>query len=110
MKKILQSLATVALLSSPSQVLAATFQNPLGSVTDPVDIIFNIIEFLLTLAAPLALLGIVYGGVLLIVGGFDNEQQAARAKKILTWSIVGLAVVILAFLFIRILTSVILGI
>ena len=91
----LTALSVLAPLAFSFPVDAASFANPLGNVTFR-GIIINVIQFLLGLAALLSLLAIVVGGIRLTFGGFDNESEAARAKKIIFWAVAGLVVVILA--------------
>jgi len=69
-------------LALPVYAQYAQFENPLGSGTNVVTILVGIIKFFLGIAALIALLAIVIGGVRLTIGGFDNEQEAARANLI----------------------------
>lgn len=87
---------TLALLIAPFFSDAANFENPLGDVGTLKPIIKNLIHWLVGLSTLIALLSLVIGGMRLIIGGFDNEQEAAAAKKIITWAIIGLVVVGLA--------------
>lgn len=87
---------TLALLIAPLFSDAANFKNPLDKITDLRIIIRNLIFWLVGLSAVIALLSLVVGGMRLIIGGFDNEQEAAAAKKIITWAIIGIVVVGLA--------------
>lgn len=73
---------------------STTFANPVEGGLSL--IIGNIITFLLMLGIPLALLALIYGGVLLTVGGFDNERTAASGKRIIVWALVGTAVLLLS--------------
>lgn len=86
-------------LALPIHAESPIFQNPLQQKNIEVSVgslIVRIIQFLLGLSAVIALLAVVIGGIRLTVGGFDNEQEAARAKKILTWAVVGFAITILS--------------
>lgn len=88
---------TLTLLVAPLFSYAANFENPLDpEITDVRIIIMNLISWLVGLSALIALLALVVGGMRLIIGGFDNEQEAAAAKKIITWAIIGIVVVGLA--------------
>jgi len=86
----------VTLLSAPLFSYADNFINPLGHTNDIRDLIARLAKWLVGLSALIALLALVVGGMRLIIGGFDNEQEAAAAKKIITWAIIGLVVVGLA--------------
>jgi|GEM_PF-3100436 hypothetical protein len=90
-KRILLSCVTLAFL--PSVAIAATFQNPLPAYFTFSTLIENILKFLLGIMGLLALLGIVYGGVMLVVGGMRSEQDLKRGKEIIFWSIAGLIIV-----------------
>jgi hypothetical protein len=76
--------------------LAAKFENPLGSVKTPNDIIERVAMFMVGLVGVLALLSLVWGGVLYVIS-FGNDEYIKQAKKIIFWAIVGLSVVILAY-------------
>jgi succinate dehydrogenase/fumarate reductase cytochrome b subunit len=83
-------------VSAPLFSYADNFINPLGHTKDIRDLISSLAGWLVGLSALIALLSLVVGGMRLIIGGFDNEQEAAAAKKIITWAIIGLVVVGLA--------------
>ncbi len=83
-------------LISQAQATPANFENPLDPVRDVRVLIQNLIIWLVGLSALIALLALVVGGMRLIVGGFDNEQEAAKAKRIITWAVIGLVVVAMA--------------
>lgn len=72
-------------------------------------ILGRVINFLLGLIGVIAVLAIIIAGVRLIVGT-GNEEQAATAKKIILWAIVGLVVVILAWVIIRIVLTQFVGV
>ncbi len=86
-------LPVIVILLTPLTTFSATFDNPLGNTINPVDILIRLISWVLGLSALISLLAFVIGGTYLIVGGLDNEQSAARGKKIIFWAIVGLLVI-----------------
>lgn len=92
---------TLTLLIAPLFSYAANFANPLVGTYDVKVIIGRLIGWIIGLSVSVALLALVTGGAMLIIGGFDNEQQAAQAKKIITWAIIGLLVVGTATVFLR---------
>jgi len=94
-------LFAVLLLLVPAFAFAANFANPLEGTVDIRVVIGRLIWWIIGLSVSIALLALVAGGTMLIIGGFDNEQQAARAKKIITWAIIGLTVVGTATVFLR---------
>lgn len=55
---------------------------------------------LIYFAAPLAILMLVISGVTMIVSGSDTEKAGA-AKKHITWTIIGLIVIILSYAIVR---------
>lgn len=59
-------------------------------------LIQTIISWLLTFAGVVALILIIYSGIKLITSGGD-PKQVEGAKKILTYAIIGLLVVLLSF-------------
>ena len=61
-------------------------------------IILNITSFLVGLVSFLALLGIVVGGIMYVVS-IGNEQRTAQAKKVISYSLIGLLVVLARWLF-----------
>lgn len=88
----------VMMVAVPFITLAA-FKNPTPSIKEPADLIKNIIEFfLLIIFIPLTLLGIMYGGLTIIIGGFGNEQSVARGKQIIVWSLIGLVIVLTSYI------------
>lgn len=89
-------LSALVIFTLPLISHAANFQNPLGPIRDVRVIITRIIFWIIGLSTFIAILALVVGGIRLTIGGFGNEQEAAAAKKIITWAIIGLTVVGLA--------------
>lgn len=102
-------LSALVLLTLPLFTHAAVFQNPLGRIRDVRMLIGNLIWWVISLSVSLALLALVSGGAMLVTGGFGNEQQAAQAKKIITWAIIGLLVVGTATVFLRTIRFILFG-
>lgn len=67
---------------------------------EPVIVLKQVINFLLGFVGLLAVLAIIIAGARLIVGT-GNEQQAEAAKKIIFWVVLGLVVVIFAWVIIN---------
>lgn len=65
--------------------------------TAPGVLIGQIISWLLGLIGVILIALIVYGGVLYMTAA-GNEEQADKAKKILTYSVVGVAIVVVAWI------------
>lgn len=69
--------------------------NPLRS-DDFTELITNFLQWLLGIAGSIALLMLIYGGVLYIAST-GNQQQADQGKKIVTWTLAGLMVIMLSW-------------
>lgn len=88
--------AAATLAALPVHAQTEFFKNPLGSgntIQTPINLIEKIETFLLGLSAPLVLLALTYGGIMLTFGGVD-PGQAKRAKTIIFWALIGLAVIL----------------
>ncbi|MGA2667154.1 MAG: pilin [Patescibacteria group bacterium] len=66
----------------------------------PQDLLLKIINWFLGIIGALAVVAIVYAGILFITSG-QNETQVETAKKTLTWAITGLIISALAYLIIH---------
>lgn len=78
----------------PLGVFAVTLKNPLGTQTLQ-SLITNILNAILGLVGLLALAMLIYGGVLLMISG-GSQETVDKAKKTITFAIVGLIVAILS--------------
>lgn len=65
-------------------------------LTPIIDVIGNIILFMVSLAAVLALAGLIYGGIMYMLA-LGNEGRAQRAKTIIFYALGGLMVIIISF-------------
>lgn len=74
----------------------------------PIDIVLIFINWLLFICTGIAVLAIVYSGVMYIMAGND-PNRAAAAKKNLTWSIIGLVVIMLGLVILNTIKNVILS-
>lgn len=86
------SILFLLVLITPLTTNAAIYRNPLPFWNFDT-IILRTIYFLLSLTGLIALLGIVYGGLSIIIGGMRGEQDIKRGKEILFWSIMGLIII-----------------
>lgn len=105
---VFMGLSLVA-LAQAGNVGGGAIQNPLTGVDTFADLIVNVTNFLLGLVGILSLVGIVYGGIRMIIS-IGNESGLAEAKRIVFWSVAGLAVAGLAYTIISIVASDLLGI
>ena len=70
--------------------------DPSGFNKDSVlGLVENITTFALAIAGGIAIIMIIWGGIQYLTA-YGNEEKATSGKKILTWSITGLIVVIMA--------------
>lgn len=68
-----------------------------GLTTAPVkDIIVRIINFLLSVAAGLAILFLIIGGIYYVTAG-GNDQQMTTAKSMLTYAVIGLVFILISY-------------
>ncbi len=67
--------------------------NPLGAgMTDPRDIIGNVIKGVLSIIGSIALLMFIYGGILWITS-MGEPKKIQQGKDIITWCVLGLAII-----------------
>lgn len=74
---------------------------PGGTLLDTITFIVNIILYIV---GAIALLMLVYGGFMYIISG-GNEDTIEKAKKILTYAIVGVVVVIISYVVVNFLVA-----
>lgn len=87
------TLFSIILLVAPliTSAAGAVFENPVPNLTIA-GFMQNILLFFLALAGFLALLGIVYGATMIILGGMRSEQDLKRGKEIIFWAIAGMLI------------------
>ncbi len=90
--------------------LGGGIENPLGGGPDQsiTDVLKGIINWMLGLVGFLALIALIIGGARMIMD-FGNEDQVKKAKATILWAVIGLAVVILSYAIINIVSTEILG-
>jgi threonine/homoserine/homoserine lactone efflux protein len=91
MKKILSTLLLTSLLALPVMALAQAVP-PEISITDA---IYRVTNWLFAILMSLAAVFLIYGGVLFVTAS-GNEEQIAKARKTLTYALIGVAVALLA--------------
>ena len=105
LKKWATLAVVVGLGIAPRLSLAAVeLVNPIN-VSDPREIIANLIKAILSVVGSLALLMFVYGGVLWITS-FGDAKRIEKGKTILIWTVLGLAIIASAYVLVN---AVILG-
>lgn len=96
--------------------LAADTSNPLpvGQVTLPGkfssvrDLLVKVIDWILGFGGALAVIAIVYSGVMYIISGGD-PAKAEAAKKNLVWAIIGIVVIALSVIIVATVNNVLSG-
>ncbi len=84
-----------------------TTEAPEGVPTDIRLALINMINWILGFVAMIATLMIIYGGVLYLTSG-GNEEQTERARKTIAYAIIGMVVCGLAYAMVNVVMSVIL--
>jgi hypothetical protein len=77
--------------TSPDRIAAAT-----GGTGDFKSLLLSIINYFLGFLGVLAVLMVVYGGVLYIIASGD-PQKADKGKKIIMYAIIGIVIILLSF-------------
>lgn len=82
--------------------------NIVGScnLCDALQVFKNIVNILFTIAIPLAVALIVYGGIRIMTAG-GSEQNVAEARNIITSALIGLAIALAAWMIVSVVISVI---
>lgn len=94
-------LHTVFAISLIVKTSEANAQTPI-EITNPIstgsfsDLIENVLLWVLGIAGSLSLLMLITGGVLYVIAAGD-EQKAESAKKMITWTILGLALILASY-------------
>lgn len=78
-----------------SAVSSIKVTNPIGT-NDFTELVTNVLQWLLGIAGSVALIMLVIGGFFYI-GSAGDEQKATQGKRIVTWAIGGLVVVLLSY-------------
>jgi heme/copper-type cytochrome/quinol oxidase subunit 2 len=112
MKKLSTIVLAVALFALPLVGLAATV-NPVtapagGPAASTANSVGDLIVFIINIA--LGIVGLI-AVLFLIIGGFryvtsaGNEEAAGQAKKMITNAIIGIVIIILAFVIVRVVVN-----
>lgn len=111
---VLSIFVMVVILLTPLLV-DAQFRVPTAAGTDPVptdtkitDILIRIIQILLAVAGLIAVIFLIVGGFRYITAA-GNEETAEAAKKTITNAIIGIVVIILAFVIVRVVANAVIG-
>ena len=66
--------------------------------------VISFINYFLGFLGLIAVVMIIYAGVLLVTGA-GEEEQINKGKKIILWSAIGILVIMLAYTFVRVITG-----
>ncbi|MFH1012269.1 MAG: pilin [Candidatus Peregrinibacteria bacterium] len=66
--------------------------------------ITNIINFFLGLLGLIAVAFLIYAGVLMVTAG-GNEEQVGKAKKVITFAVIGIVIILLSYTVVTFVTS-----
>jgi len=112
MKKLVAntSLAIFALLPTHALGAVAEYNSPDVKIKDPgtdvdlASIINKFITWVLLLVGGLAVLFVIYGGVLYITSA-GNKERVEQAKQTLTYAVIGLIVIVLSKVIVNLVTG-----
>lgn len=119
MKKLVRSIARGSTTFGASLVFASAalaqgssfFDNPQTGAPPNVvaqgtlgQNITNIINFFLGLLGLIAVAFLIYAGVLMVTAG-GNDEQVGKAKKIITFSVIGIVIILLSYTIVTFITS-----
>jgi len=79
---------------------SVSLTNPLGNVSSPQILIGRVINGILSVVGSLALLMFVYGGLLWMTSG-GNDEKVKQGREILIWATAGLALVFFSYVLVR---------
>lgn len=98
-KKLIRAIAVSAVLLLPLLTSAATIYSiPSGSFTSVSSIVTAILNFVWPIAAGIAVILFIYGGILLMTSTGD-PTKVASARNVILYAVIGLVVALLAFSF-----------
>ncbi|HNP79761.1 MAG TPA: hypothetical protein PKI00_02845 [Candidatus Pacearchaeota archaeon] len=95
MKKLIIISFIIAVFCFSFASAQIAIQNPLGDIDNFQELVNRLIDWMIMMALVIVPLCIVWGGFTFATAGGDTNK-VERAKSILTWSIAGLIVVLLA--------------
>ena len=112
MKKILASLGTLMLYANNAYAQSAGFwDNPQTGAAPSATAqgtlgqnITTIINFFLGLLGLIAVAFLIYAGVLMVTAG-GNEEQVGKAKKVITYAVIGIVIILLAYTIVQFVTT-----
>jgi hypothetical protein len=112
MKKVLASLGALTFyVNNAFAQGAAFFDNPQTGAAPSATAqgtlgqnITTIINFFLGLLGLISVAFLIYAGVLMVTAG-GNEEQVGKAKKIITYAVIGIIIILLAYTVVQFVTT-----
>jgi|GEM_PF-762591 len=95
-KKELSLLVLFLILLAPVVALAATTGEPAITKITLTDTIKKIVTAVLGIIGLIAVLYLIYGGVLYLTSG-GNEEQVGKAKNVILYAIIGVIIIVLSY-------------
>jgi hypothetical protein len=87
--------------SGSGSASSVSLNNPLGSgVTEPETIIANVINSIFGIVGSLALLMFIYGGLMWMTSG-GNQDKVKQGRGVILWASIGLMVIFLSYMLVR---------
>lgn len=84
--------------------IGITIKNPI-TASDFAKIVENTLLWLLSVAGVITIFMLVVGGIMYMTAGGD-EQKVATAKKVITWTIIGLGLILISYSIIAVLDQI----
>lgn len=87
---------TLVLTGAPFLLAHATgpieLQNPLGSTNSITDLLKNIIQWMITIGAPIAVAIIIYGAAEMLFAG-GNPEKFKKGKNVILYAVIGYGII-----------------
>lgn len=105
---VVLAIVLVPLVAQAQFRIPTAATEPLPGQNTATQIIIRVIEILLAIAGLVAVIFLIIGGFRYITAG-GNEETAEAAKKTITNAIIGVVVIILAFVIVRVISNALIG-
>lgn len=93
MKHLLRfSFVVPAVLAAQTAFASTSLTNPLGSITNPDEVIANIIQVFLGILGGIALIIFVYGGFMMVISR-GNPEKVKSGQDAIVWATLGLIII-----------------
>lgn len=106
-KKLIAVFSVVFLFAAYSAGAEVNFANPTATNTTQ-ELVTSVVNWLLGITSAVVVLFLVYGGIMYITASGD-ENQVEKSKKIITYAIIGLFLVLISYSVVTALNNIIFG-